>query len=156
MSPAASQNKYFMPLPLSRPGHGAVPGLSRPRASRLGVARRVSAPWARGLLVRKGLLRERVIRTEDQRGVDVFCRLLLLRQLRTRRGVEDMDRCVSAAAGGHRGHRGRVALGVRDPQLEVVIFEELNVDNRCGIVMHPGGFLTRTRTLARTRARCTP
>ena len=89
------------------------------------------------LLVHVGLLGERVLWAEDERGVHAFGRLLLRGQLRTRRGVEHVNRRVSAAARGHRCHGGRIALRVGDPELEVVVLEELDVHDRRGIVMHP-------------------
>ena len=82
-----------------------------------------------------------MIRAEDQRHVGPFGGLLLLGQLGAGRGVEHVHRCVSAASLFHRRHRCRVALRVGDPELEIVIFEELDVNDRRGVVVYPGGVL---------------
>src|SRR6266852_3970214 len=109
-----------------RPGRSC----SRARPRSCCATRNSSAPtWGDNYcsLVRVGLLGERVIRAKDQRGVRAFSRLLLRCQLRTWRGVEHVDRRVSAATGAHGCHRGGIALLVSHPELEVVILEELDV-----------------------------
>src|SRR5262249_61547744 len=88
---------------------------------------------------------QRVIRAQDQRGTSPFCCMFLLGQPRARGGVEHVDIGVAAAALVHRRDRGGVPLLVGDPQLEVVVLEQLNVDDGRGVMVHPGGLAVRCR-----------
>src|SRR3984957_3757081 len=75
---------------------------------------------------------------EDKRAAGAFLLLLLLRQLRSRCGVLDMDARDAAPASADRSDGGRVALAVGYPQLEIVVLEQLDVDDGRGVVVDAG------------------
>jgi hypothetical protein len=104
--------------------------------------RHLPAPRLEGppLLVLERLLSQRVVGGEDQRAAGAFLLQLLLRQLRSRCGVQDMDARDAAPARADRSDGGRVALAVGHLELEVVVLEQLDVDDGRGVVMDAGRF----------------
>src|SRR5438067_1171232 len=94
-----------------------------------------------------------MVRAEDQRSAGLFRSMLLLGKLRARRRVEHMDDGVAAALLVHGCDRSGVALVVGDPELAVVILEQLDVGDRRRVMVHPGGLgaLRRGRTLGPAR-----
>ena len=104
---------------------------------RLSRATRPAGTRAR-LLVLERLQRQRVIGGEDQRAAGAFLLLLLHRQLRSRCRVLDVDGSDAAPARGDRGDGGRVALAVGHPELEIVALEQLDVDDRRGVMVDAG------------------
>jgi SAM-dependent methyltransferase len=101
-----------------------------PVSANLGLAAR--------LLVPERLLRQRVIGGEDQRAAGAFLLLLLLRQLRSRCCVLDMDARDAAPARADRSDGGGVALTVGYPELEIVVLEQLDVDDGRGVMVDTG------------------
>lgn len=90
------------------------------------------------LLVLERLLRQRVIARKDQRLADAFLLLFLLRQLRSRCCVLDMDARDAAPARADRSDGGRVVLAVGYPELEIVVLEQLDVDDGRWVVVDAG------------------
>ena len=136
---------------------GAAPWSGAGSWSPSSAGTRCAAARRRSLLVLVRLLGQRVARAEDQRHAGAFRSMFPMGKLRAWCRVKHVDAGVAAAPLVHGCDRGGIALVVGDPQLEIVILEQLDVGDRRRVMMHPGslGALWRGRILCPARVQHT-
>ena len=62
---------------------------------------------------------------------------MLLLELRTRRCIDDLNAAVARAAWRGRRDRRRLSFRIEHPQLEIVVLEERNLDDRRRVMVDP-------------------